>query len=156
VPEEWNVLGGVAGLHAIDQQRDQMPGRHRLLDRKHQRRTVLSRVDHVGGDRRIQRVEQLGHRRVVADVHHHADDVVGPVPRQHAHHFEAAKVRAEKQHAATLVELGVHVVEAGDGEAEQFQAPTEQEHPIQDGRGERMDVARAIGQRAGRPSTRSR
>ena len=40
--------------------------------------------------------------------------------------------------------------------SKQLQAAAEQEHAIEDGRREGVDVARAVAQRAGRPSTRAR
>ena len=138
--EERRIHAVFHAVHAVGQQRDQCAGLHRLLDLQHQRGPVLPGIDHARGDVRVEFVQQLRHRRVVTLVQHHPDHVIRALPRKHAQDFEAAQVRTQQQHAAALVESAVQIVEAGDGHVEAIHLPAEQEHPVEDGRGEAVDV----------------
>jgi hypothetical protein len=67
--------------------------------------------------------------------------------RQHPQHFEAAQVRTEQQDAAAGIQVRMQRLQSFDPHREAPQLPRQQEHAVEDGRGEGVDVAGDVEQR---------
>ena len=133
---------GFGAVGAIGQHRDHAALVERVGGLQHDLRAGLARIDDGVADGRIDLFEDLGDQRVLVAIHDHSQMAacLRGLARVNADRFEAAQVRAEQDTALAAAQGGAQRFGTLGADVEFGVATGQQQHAVDDGHGEGVDV----------------